>query len=136
MLKFRSPLYRPSQAEVAKPQLIAPRGHAGEYLTELGQKSDIAATIAGNVTVPGRLVVPNSCRVLLGWCVCEQSGSAAVKFRIRDGDANGAVFCTVTIAQGASAVPVFLGDQALICNTGKLFLEITTGTLEGAIWWG
>ena len=95
-----------------------------------------ATPVAGNT-----LIHPHSgtqqVHVVEGWALAEMTGSAPARVRIHDGaDANGDLMASITLAANES-VRDFLIPQALTTRSGSgaLYVEVVSGSVEGAIWW-
>jgi hypothetical protein len=97
-------------------------------------KTDISNVPAGAV-VASRIVVNAGVHSLCGWCITETTGAAAAQFRLLDGSAVGnEVLASGKLAQGTttSFTP---SDHGIKCYTGRIFLQVVSGSLEGVIYW-
>lgn len=100
-------------------------------LDELGQSTALATP-----TTTSGVVVSTNIRTLLGWSVAESTGLATAKFRLRDGTGvSGKLIAPLTLAANESARDWF-AEQALVINSGALFLEMVSGSIEGTVYWG
>lgn len=99
------------------------------------KKTDISPGIAGSLTA-SRLVLPGGDVVgFLGWSLRETSGTAAVSVRFHDGiNPLTEVLATVAIPAAGSSVYRYDG-QGVECATGRIFLEVVAGQLEGVVYW-
>lgn len=74
---------------------------------------------------------------LIGWSAAESTGSAAAKFRLHDGSSSSdpALTATINLAAGASSEPWF-GDQTIEVTSGKIYVDVISGSVEAVIYWG
>jgi hypothetical protein len=99
------------------------------------QKTDISSGVATAVTV-SRLVLPGGdVGILMGWSLTETSGVAVAQLRLHDGlTAATEQFCRVNLAAGESNRDT-IGKMGVVCSTGRVFLSIITGSVEGVLYW-
>lgn len=72
--------------------------------------------------------------VLRGWALAETTGSAAVTAELYDGnDENDVLVAPLFLLSGTSSV-LWAADSGIILRTG-LFLEMLSGSIEGAIYY-
>lgn len=112
-----------------------PPDEGAAYTESFGyKKTDIAPTTAGAVTV-SRIVLNGDVSTLDGWLLAETTGAAAAAVRFHDGNnANTESFGRINIPSGTS----FLKDpfgRGVRCFTGRIFLEVISGSVEGVIYW-
>lgn len=81
----------------------------------------------------GKPGVPSS---LLGWSVTESTGSAKAQIRLHDGENSSAPILAsqINLAQGES-IRDWFGDESIEIVSGKVYLEVISGSVEGAIYW-
>lgn len=96
-------------------------------------KTDLAAKPAGSVAA-SRAVLSGDAVALMGWSVREPTGAAGASFRLRDGDANGEVLCNANLAANESIRDLFTHPGVRV-ETGKVFLDMIAGSVEGVIYW-
>lgn len=92
-----------------------------------------AATIVIGTTANGTLVASGA-RELLGWSVTATT-AAAGHCRLRDGNYAGAPVVAVIQFVAGGDDHEWLADQAVALNSGAIFLEVVSGTLEGEVYW-
>ena len=97
-------------------------------IEELGQVADF------NTTVSQQLVASQA-RVLYGWSIAEAGGSAFAKVRLRDGTSAGKVVAVIALIPNESSRDYF-PISAVVINTGAIYLEVVTGSVEGCIYFG
>lgn len=109
-------------------QSLDPRYHRAK-------KTDISPTIAGAVSASRVVLSGGNVVGFAGWSLRETTGTAAAVCRFHDG-ANVAteVLATVALASAASAIYRYDG-QGVECATGRIFLEIVSGSIEGVVYW-
>lgn len=99
------------------------------------KKTDISAGIAGAVGA-SRLVLPGGVAVgFAGWSLRETTGTTAAVVRFHDGiNATTELLATVALASAASNVYRYDG-QGVELATGRIFLEVVSGSVEGVVYW-
>lgn len=98
------------------------------------KKTDIAATPAGAVAA-SRQVLAGDVHSVCGWCITETTGAAAAQFRLLDGSAVGnEVIGSAKLAQGTTNAVTF-SDHGVEVYTGRIFLQVVAGSIEGVIYW-
>lgn len=97
--------------------------------TDLGQNP--GAAVAGS-----RLVLAGGdVRRLLGWAITETGGVAVASVRLRDSqDASGEVIARINLAAGGSNIAL-AGLPGVKISTGRIFLEVIAGSVEGVLYW-
>ena len=97
------------------------------HAVELGQ-SVAAAITAGTREVMGRA------NLLCGWSVREATGTAAAVFRLHDGrDATAHVLASANLAANESIRDNY-STPGIKLETGSVFLEVVSGSIEGVIY--
>lgn len=81
---------------------------------------------AGNAQTP---------TALLGWAFRETSGSAGAVVRIRDGGVSGRLLVSIHLDTSEWAGDFYAGEGLVLYNDA-LYIEVTSGSVEGAIYWG
>lgn len=72
---------------------------------------------------------------LMGWSLREPSGVDATATIHSGTDASGPIVGVVALAlDGATDPPAWFGPQGIRCP-GGIFFDVTSGTVEGAIYW-
>lgn len=90
--------------------------------------SGVITTVVDGVAMP--------VKILFGWALAETTGSAGVKLRLRDGTTASAPSIIPITMSGGESTRDFFGDEAIEINSGSIYLEIVTGSIEGSILWG
>lgn len=94
---------------------------------------DIAATPAGAVSA-SRQVINGGARRLCGWSVVETTGTASAAIRLRDGAANtDQVILRINLSPNESTRD-YLYKYGIGIETGMLWLEVVSGSVEGTVW--
>ena len=94
---------------------------------------DIAALPGGAVNVSKQIGSGNF-NLIFGWSFTETTGAAAAGVRLHDGsDANGGVLARIPLAAGAG-VREMLPEKGIRIQTGRLWLEVISGSVEGVVW--
>lgn len=94
---------------------------------------DIAASPGGAVGA-SRQVISGGASHLVGWSLAETTGAAAAVIRLRDGKgATDQVLATIRIPSG-QCLPFALEHHGLCIETGNLWLEWVSGSVEGVLW--
>lgn len=72
---------------------------------------------------------------LLGWSATETTGSATASFRLHDGsnDSSPALASEVKLAEDGRSMVDF--DEGIEVNSGQVFLEVVSGSVEVVIFW-
>lgn len=101
-------------------------------LEGLGQVADLNPSPA----TTSQVVVAQQVRILYGWALAESTGSATAKVRLRDGSsASGKLLAPITLAAGESVRDFFPVESVNVTN-GAIYLEVVSGSVEGAVYWG
>jgi hypothetical protein len=96
---------------------------------------------AGETKIPGDKVgevesVVQIVGALYGWNITESTGSAAAKIRLWDGTNNsGNYLGTLTLGENESNREWFSTQSPQIRNNA-IYIEIVSGKVEGAVWYG
>lgn len=94
---------------------------------------DIAAAPGGAVNASKQIGSGNF-NLLFGWSFTETTGAAVASVRLHDGrDANGAVLARISLT-AAAGVREMLPEKGLRLQTGQLWLEVVSGSVEGVLW--
>lgn len=98
------------------------------------KKTDLAYPNTGAVS-GSRLALNGDVRALGGWALRETTGAAVATVRLRDGSAvNAEVLAVIGIAAaGVNFFPPY--GRGIEVATGKIFLEVVAGSLEGVLYW-
>lgn len=98
------------------------------------KKTDIATSPGAAITA-SRQVLAGDVRAIGGWGFAETTGTAGASLRLRDGNsATGEVFIRVNLASNESTRDYFPKD-GVHCLTGRVFIEVLSGSVEGVIYW-
>ena len=98
------------------------------------KKTDIGPSVAAAV-VASRQVLGGDVRALCGWSVAETTGAASAAIRFHDGSsATGEVFTRINLVANESNREYFTKD-GVRCFTGRIYLEVISGSVEGVIYW-
>ncbi len=104
-------------------------------MTVVENENAQAAALSPSPATTSQVVVAQQVKVLYGWSVNESTGSGTAKVRVRDGSGTGKVLGVINLASAASST-VFMSEQAVQVNTGALYLEVVSGSVEGVLYWG
>ena len=97
----------------------------------LGQVADFNPSPA----TASQQLVTSQARVLYGWSIAEASGSAFAKVRLRDGtSAAGKLLGVIALIPNESTRD-FFPVEAIVINTGAIYLEVVTGRVEGCVYY-
>jgi hypothetical protein len=110
--------------------------HGGGSYTDLftGNKTDIALSPGGAITA-GRIVINSDAHAILGWAFAETTGAAGATVRIHDGsNANGEVFARINLQANESVRDWYI-PKGVRCFTGRVFVNVVSGSVEGVIYW-
>lgn len=126
----------PDELEHYYHELLSPPIQEGRgYSERFGwKKTDLAANPATAVTA-SRQVLGGDVREIGGWSITETTGAAVASVRIRDGSAAIAeVVARISLAAsgGSFIMPTTKGIEIA---TGRIFLEVIAGSVEGVIYW-
>jgi hypothetical protein len=98
------------------------------------EKTDIGATPAVAVNA-SRQVLGGDVHSFIGVNVTETTGAAGAQFRLLDGSAVGAmVIHSAQVAQ-KTTYSYFTSDHGIRVQTGRIFIQIISGSLEGVVYW-
>lgn len=98
------------------------------------KKTDLAGS-AGGATAASHTVLPGNVRSLGGWAITETSGVNVASVRLHDGaNANAEQFGRINLQANESVRDLF-DRHGVRCSTGRIFLEVIAGSVEGVIYW-
>lgn len=99
------------------------------------ERTDISAGVAGAVNASRQVLAGGDVEELIGWSLRETTGAAAAEMRLRDGNsAAGEVLAVVGLAANTSSF-VFASGRGVRVLTGRVFLEVVSGSVEGVVYW-
>lgn len=116
--------------------MIANPERSGKSYSDIftGNKTDIATAPGGAVTA-SRIVINSDVHAILGWAFAETTGTAGATIRIHDGSsATGEVFARINLTSNESVRDWYI-PKGIRCFTGRIFIEIISGSVEGVIYW-
>ncbi len=98
------------------------------------EKTDIAS-VPGGAQAASRLILGGDVHAFCGCELTETTGLAAAQVRLLDGSAAGnEVILGVKIAQATTFIfPP--SDHGVRVYTGRIFLQVVSGSVEGVIYW-
>lgn len=115
------------QAQIAA---LYPAVSASRIVAQAGVTALPGDSIGG---VPSTVAAINT---IFGWALAESTGSASAKVRLRDGTtAGGLLIATITLAQGESARDFFPVETPEL-RGNAIYLEVVSGSVEGAVYFG
>lgn len=98
------------------------------------KKTDIAANTAGAVAA-SRQILGGDVLAVMGWTIAESTGAAVAKVRLRDGNnASAEVIATIALPTNGSSI-VVVPRHGIEVFTGRVFLEVAAGSVEGVLYW-
>lgn len=98
------------------------------------RKTDLAANPAGAVAA-SRQVLNSDVHALLGWSIAETTGTAGATIRLFDGaNASGEQFTRINLQANESVRDWFI-PKGIRCFTGRIFLQVISGSVEGVVYW-
>lgn len=105
------------------------------YSEDFGsKKTDLNYPGTGAVTA-SKVVLGGDVRAITGWSLRETTGAAIATVRLRDGSAViGEVIAPITLAASGFAFFPPIG-RGIEVATGKVFVEVVAGSVEGVIYW-
>lgn len=118
-------------------RLIADPSRGGGSYTDIftGNKTDFSPIGPGLAVNASGIIINAGVHAVLGWAVCETSGTANAQCRIHDGNsANGEVFARINLLPNESVRDWYI-PRGIRCFTGRLFLEMISGSVEGVVYW-
>jgi hypothetical protein len=96
------------------------------------RKIDIAGG-AGVAVTASRQIIASDVREFGGYALAETTNAAGANVRFHDGsNATGDVFARVNLATNESTRDTF-GPHGIKCDSGNVYLEMLTGSIEGVI---
>lgn len=115
--------------------LADPERYAGSYSDIFtGNKTDIA-TAPGGAVAASRQVINSDVHAILGWSFAETTNAAGATIRIHDGNqVSGEVFARINLGANESVRDWYI-PKGIRCFTGRIFLEVVSGSVEGVIYW-
>ena len=97
-------------------------------------KTDIAGGVGVAVTA-SRIVINGDVRAIGGWALAETTNAATASLRLHDGNnANGEVLVRINLAINESTRDI-MPIHGIRVFTGRVFVEILSGSVEGVIYW-
>lgn len=98
-------------------------------------KTDLSAGIAGAVAASRQVLAGGDVRAMIGYAIRETTGTAGAVIRFHDGNGPGTeVIAPVSLAAGESDRSI-LGSHGITVSTGRIFLEVVSGSVEGVVYW-
>jgi hypothetical protein len=80
-------------------------------------------------------VIATNAKMLTGWALAETSGTASAAVYIYDGsNASGSLLAPVNLAAFESTRDI-LPAPGLPITSGQLYVQVVSGTIQGAVWW-
>jgi hypothetical protein len=122
-------------AEYIRHYLADPERNNASY-TDIfsANKTDLAATPGGAVAA-SRLVLNTDVHAIVGWSVAETSGTTPAAIRLIDGATNtGEVFTRINLLASESVRDWYI-PKGVRCSTGRMFLQVISGSVEGVVYW-
>lgn len=122
-------------------QAGGPQGPPAKLITELTQwleqerlhPIDLAPA-PGTAVNASTQVINGGARALCGWSIIESTGAAAAALRLRDGaGVNSRVLLRINLNPGESTRD-YLDHHGLEIQTGMVWLEMISGSVEGVLW--
>jgi hypothetical protein len=117
-------------------RLVADPELGGGSYTDIftGKKTDIATSPGGAVNA-SRVIINSDVHAVLGWSFAETTGTTPATIRLHDGNAaTGEVFARINLAANESVRDWYI-PKGVRCFTGRLFLEVIAGSVEGVVYW-
>lgn len=107
----------------------------GAYTEEFSwRKTDLGAN-PGTAVAASRQVLGGDVRAVCGWSVAETTGTAGAIVRLHDGSqTTGEVFTRINLVANESVRDIWPG-KGIRCFTGRVFLEVVSGSVEGVLYW-
>lgn len=98
------------------------------------KKTDISSSVDGTVAA-SRQVLGGDVEAIGGWIVAETTGTASAAFRLHDGNsATTEQVGRVNLIANESVRDFFPG-KGIEIFTGRIFVEVLSGSFEGVILW-
>lgn len=116
--------------------MIANPERSGKSYSDIftGNKTDIA-TVPGGAIAASRLAINSDVHAILGWSFAETTGTAGASVRIHDGaTAQGEVFARINLQPNESVRDWYI-PKGIRSFTGRIFIEVIAGSVEGVIYW-
>lgn len=126
----------PGELEHYYRELLSPPAHEGRGYTEVfdWKKTDMSAGTAAAI-VASRQILGGDVRSVGGWAVSETTGAAAAAVRLHDGNgAAGEVIARISVPSGGMSF-VLVHGKGIEVTTGRVFLEVVSGSVEGVLFW-
>lgn len=122
-------------ARLLRRAVADPEHGGGSYTDEYTAKKTDIATAPGGAVAASRLVLNTDAHAVMGWEFAETTGNAGATIRLHDGNsANGEVFTRINLQANESVRDWFI-PRGIRCFTGRVFLEVLSGSVEGVIYW-
>lgn len=118
-------------------RLIADPNLGGGSYTDIftGNKSDFSQIQPGGAVNASGVIINTGVHAVLGWAACETTGTNNAQVRIHDGNsAQGEVFARINLLPNESVRDWYI-PRGIRCFTGRLFLEVIAGSVEGVVYW-
>lgn len=105
-----------------------------EWASWAWKKTDISAGVGVAVTA-SRQVLGGDARAFCGWSIAETTNVSTAAVRFHDGSGTGGeILSRINLAINESNREYFT-PHGLECFTGKIYLEVISGSVEGVIFW-
>ncbi|SRR6266568_1651097 len=121
--------------EYVREILSDPAGRTRGYTERFSWlKTDFSSSVDSPVSA-SRQILAGDVVAIGGWIVAETTGTAAAAFRLHDGNsAAGEAFGRINLAANESTRDFVFG-RGIECLTGRVFLEVISGSFEGVLIW-
>lgn len=98
------------------------------------RKTDFSRFVNGAVTT-NRAILGGDVSSIGGWSVAETTGTAGAAIRLHDGqNITGEAIVRINLAANESTRDLF-PRKGIECYTGRVFLEVISGSVEGVLYW-
>ena len=112
-----------------------PVGEGRGYTEQFGTKKTDIAPNPGTAITASRIILGGDVRELSGWTIRETTGAAAATIRLRDGNnAQSEVIAVLGLPAAGSSI-IFPTARNIEVATGRVFVEVVAGSVEGVIYW-
>lgn len=92
------------------------------------------ASAPGTAIAASAQVILGGAKALCGWSIIESTGAASAAIRLRDGGNNQSrVLLRINLNPGESTRD-YLDHHGLEIQTGMVWLEVISGSVEGVLW--
>lgn len=96
--------------------------------------TDLSAEVGAAVSASRQVLDGDVCE-LLGWRIVETTGAAAMAFRLHDGSGSAGTLLTVGGAASAGVDSMPISEHGIEVQTGKVYLEVKSGSMAGVLYW-